>query len=211
MQFFRRILRPVHVEQALAFYAKTFSEREPLCVALEVSHQELSKAYEHTVENCCFSGLSLAFFDERDDIVAQSLSMPYDVYKKTDVAMLNALAPMEVLFKKLDFMYPPKDDSVYMFALSVKDGFTNKGFGKDLISHSEDIAAKDGLRHVIADCTNVTSQYMFRRALYDVKSRHKYANFKYDCRYPFVSTGSSEIQRLEKTIVDEEYEQAYVG
>jgi hypothetical protein len=85
------ILKKDDTQQALIFTSKTFVN-EPASATLNLSPQDFNFTFEHVMEESVISGYSLAITDEKNDIVCQTLLLPFDKMIEVEYGYLESSA-----------------------------------------------------------------------------------------------------------------------
>jgi predicted GNAT family acetyltransferase len=180
--------------RAMAFTARTFVANEPTSVALKSTTCDFVTTFADIMKKSVESGYSFAIEDSAGDIVAQSLSIPYDTFASANYGHTREAAPMLDLFSKLD-AYVPTKECVVVFAISsVIEG---KGLASALLTRTVDQASRDGYQMVMGDCTNFKSQNMFNKHGFKTRVEINYKNFEYGVTKPFESIVDTRgIQRM---------------
>jgi hypothetical protein len=170
------------IPRALAFTARTFVQKEPTSVALKLTTCDFVTTFADVMVASVNSGYSYAIVDSDDDIVAQSLSLPYHTFSRVKYGHTRETAPMFALFAELDKFIPPKN-TIYIFAISTD--VPNEGLATDLLLKTLGESRKDGYEHVAGDCTNVASQHLFKKHGFVKNVEVNYDTFEYGIKRPF--------------------------
>ena len=175
---------------ALQFTSEVFASREPTSVVLWITSAEFEHVFRDVMRKSVFSGFSYA--DETHDGVSVILCIPYDEFLGAEYSVLEKIEPMLALFGALD--YEPKGKCLYIFSLASDVN----GAASRVVQHTILEARKHGFESIVADCTNVKSQNLFRKYGFDVKSEVSYDDFQHDGTHPFKNlTGTTSVQRME--------------
>jgi GNAT superfamily N-acetyltransferase len=185
----------------MAFTARTFAVSEPTSVALGLSKCDLITTFHDVITKSVCSGFSFAIEDQFGEIIAQSLSLPYETFASASYGHIRESAPLFDLFSQLDTYIPPKD-SIYMFAISSDVG--GVGLGSALLATTIEAAGRNGYATVLGDCTNYKSQSLFKKQGFASIVEINYKNFEYGVSKPFESIVDTRgICRMVRHDVDE--------
>lgn len=180
--------------RAMAFTARTFVDQEPTSVALKLTTCDFVTAFADVMTKSVGSGFSYAVEDIDGNIVAQSLSIPYDAFLMANYGHTREAAPMFDLFSKLD-AYVPNKDCIVVFAISSE--VQGKGLASALLFSTIEEAKRQNYQMVLGDCTNFKSQKLFSKLGFATKVEINYKNYEYGVTKPFASINDTRgIQRM---------------
>ncbi|AGE53442.1 acetyltransferase [Acanthocystis turfacea Chlorella virus GM0701.1] len=186
-------LTPSYVSKAIQFTSRTFVRAEPTSVALNFTTCDFTTAFQDVMKRCVDSGYSFAHM-ENGEIVAQSLTVPYDIFMQANNGHTRETEPMFDLFSKLD-TYTPKEKCLVVFALSSE--VERKGYAASLLRRTVEEARCNGFGEIIADCTNFKSQKLFENYGFQTVVRVKYDSYRYGVLAPFKSIKcTNDVQRM---------------
>ncbi|AGE57564.1 acetyltransferase [Acanthocystis turfacea Chlorella virus NTS-1] len=186
-------LTPSHVSKAIQFTSRSFVKAEPTSVALKFTTCDFTTAFQDVMKKCIDSGYSFAHM-ENGEIVAQSLTVPYDIFMAANYGYTRETQPMFDLFSKLE-AYEPRRKCLVVFALSSE--VERKGYAASLLRWTIEEAKLDGFGEIIADCTNFKSQKLFQKYGFKTVARVEYDSYKYGVLYPFKSIkDTKDVQRM---------------
>ncbi|AGE55567.1 acetyltransferase [Acanthocystis turfacea Chlorella virus MN0810.1] len=186
-------LAHIHASKAIQFTTRTFIKAEPTSVALNFTTCDFATAFQDVMKKCVDSGYSFAHM-ENGEIVAQSLTVPYDKFMTANYGYTRETQPMFDLFSELE-IYEPKEKCLVVFALSSE--VERKGYAASLIQRTIEEAKANGFGEIIADCTNFKSQKLFEKYGFQTVVRVEYDSYKYGVLYPFKSIkDTKDVQRM---------------
>lgn len=185
--------QPKDSARIIRFVSRIFVASEPTSVALNFTECDFITAFQDVMRKCVQSNHSFSYLNG-GDIVAQSLSVSYDVFSKANYGYTRETQPMFDLFDKLE-TYRPSGKCLVMFALCSE--FEGRGIASRLLRETIENAKNDGYQMIIADCTNIVSQHIFKRHDFKTVVEVKYRDFDYGIRKPFKDIETTEsIQRM---------------
>ena len=181
------------IPKAIQFTSRTFVKAEPTSVALRFTTCDFTTAFQDVMKKCIDSGYSFAHM-ENGEIVAQSLTVPYDIFMAANYGYTRETQPMFDLFAKLE-VYEPKERCLVVFALSSE--VERKGYAASLLRRTIEEARRDGFGEIIADCTNFKSQKLFEKYGFQTVVRVQYDSYRYGVLTPFKSIKcTNDVQRM---------------
>jgi GNAT superfamily N-acetyltransferase len=145
------------------------------------------------MKKCVDSGYSFAHI-ENGEIVAQSLTVPYDIFTQANYGHTRETEPMFDLFSKLE-VYEPAKKCLVVFAIS--SDVVQKGYASSLLRRTIEEARRDGFGEIIADCTNFKSQRLFEKYGFQTVVSIDYDSYRYGVMAPFKCIcGTGAIKRM---------------
>ncbi|AGE60012.1 acetyltransferase [Acanthocystis turfacea Chlorella virus WI0606] len=186
-------LTPSHISKAIQFASRTFVKAEPTSVALKFTTCDFTTAFQDVMKKCIESGYSFAHM-ENGEIVAQSLTVPYDIFTSANYGYTRETQPMFDLFSELE-AYTPERKCLVVFALSSE--VERKGYAASLLHRTIEEARCSGFKQIIADCTNFKSQKLFEKYGFQTVVRVQYDSYRYGVLTPFKSIKcTNDVQRM---------------
>ena len=186
-----------YIPRAISFTSRNFVASEPTSVALKLTTCDFTTSFQNIMKHCVESGHSFAFVDANDNIKAQILNIPYDVYENMHYGNIRETDPMFDLFGNLD-SYAPDDKCMYVFAIGSE--VTGKGLATKLLEKTIEDSSAQGFKYIYGDCTNIISQNLFAKYGFNSVASVKYKGYKYGIMRPFDSINCTEsIKRMVKT------------
>lgn len=176
---------------SLEFTSDIFASKEPTSVSLGITSDEFSNVFRSIMESCVLSGCSFASHSEFGDAVA--LNLPYDQFLEMEYNVISKIEPMFALFDMLQY-YTPSGKCLYVFSIA-SDG---RGLASQLLRHVIDEAKARGFDTILADCTNIKSQELFKKHEFVTRSKITYGEFEHNGVYSFKNIdNTASIKRME--------------
>ena len=175
---------------SIEFTSQIFADKEPTSVALGITSDEFAHVFQNIMEKSVLSGYSYASHSEYGDAVALNLS--YDQFLEMEYNVISKIEPMFALFDMLQ--YTPSGKCLYVFSIA-SDG---RGLASQLLQHTIDEAKVRGFDTILADCTNIKSQELFKKHGFVTRSKVTYGGFEHNGVYSFKNIdNTASIKRME--------------
>lgn len=182
------------VMRSLAFTTNTFVRSEPTSVALKLTSCDFMTAFQDVMKKCVESGFSYAMV-ENDVIIAQSLSVSYDVFSKARYGHTAETQPMFDLFEQLE-VWKPDNHEKCLVVFAISSDIEGRGLASRLLAETISRAKDRGFERIIGDCTNYKSQNMFAKHGFETVANIRYKDFSYGVRKPFENIDTRDIRRM---------------
>ena len=196
-----RLMESNDVEMAASCISRSFSEREPLCIALGISHEDMMTFcmpyFEHIqsqnlsyVAECQQSGNIIGARISEDPIIS---SFDAELLEHVNPKLLPILSILEYVSAEYYASEAPKEGShVHMLMIGVHSAYLNKGVAQKMNQELFSAATVRGYRSIVTEPTGIISQHILEKSGFRAKAIIRYRDFEFEGGRPFLHLGSEQ-------------------
>lgn len=190
--------------------ATTFSESEPMAVALGLSFREMEQFLRLFAPAAVAEGLTVVARDRSTGKLAGV--MLADDFAAPPALDLNQISPkirpVFSMLETLDEEYRQgktvsSGEYLHLFMLGVYGEFAGRGIAHGLVKACLDNGIRKGYRMAVTEATGIVSQRVFRKQGLAPRFSAAYQNFTYEGKFVFASIrGHDYAILMDKSLVD---------
>ena len=160
------VLRPKHIEGAIACIANTFAQGEPMSQLLGINRDEFSAFARLFIEKAAHEGLSVVAIDAEERVVGVTIAEDYMTEPPLGLDTISEkFNPIFALLESLGGQYIARQQAApgthyHIFMCGVYQQYANRRLAQKLNHFAEDIARERKFSEVVVEATGRISQFV---------------------------------------------------